>query len=134
LFVNDLGAAVDLPEGKHFAVTDPYQSRPRRELSWLEDCPPQDQFRTRSVLDSGVANYSLIVPYPGPAVGRMRKRLMNLQVEELDAIRQRIHRIGQLPRPQLRHYVLANSGVAYRIAPVDQFLLVRVTDRRKTSG
>jgi hypothetical protein len=91
-------------------------------------------FRTRSVLDSGVANYALIVPYPGPAVGRMRKRLMNLQVEESDAIRQRIRRIGQLSRPQLRHYVLANSGVAYRITPVDQTLLVRVADRRKTSG
>src|SRR5687767_1008929 len=83
---------------------------------------------------SGVGNYALIVPYPGPAVGRMRKQLMNLQVEESDAIRQRIRRIGQLPRPQLRHYVLANSGVAYRIAPVDQSLLVRVADRRKTSG
>ena len=110
------------------------------EPSWLtqrahfEDCPSQDQFRTRSVLDSGVANYAIIVPYLGPAVGRMRKRLMNLQVEESDAIRQRIRRIGQLPRPQLRHYMLANSGVAYRITPVDQSLLMRVADRSKTSG
>jgi hypothetical protein len=49
-------------------------------------------------------------------------------------IRQRIRRIGQLPRLQVRHYVLANSGVAYRIAPVDQSLLLRVADRRKASG
>ena len=52
-------------------------------------------------------------------------------VQELDVDRQRICRIGQLPALQLGHYMLAKPGVADRIAPVDQFFLLGVADRRK---